>query len=130
MNASALVLMMIAHLGQPHTIDRALDRALELANVASDIASTDATETEAAELVAICIHESRCTPHAVGDGGAPGGAFQVRGRDISAIGALAKLRWSERLCGPGGLAPYAGGRRCGDVPEVVASLLDPTIPRR
>ena len=124
MSTLSLVLMLLAHLGHPKTIER----AVELANVAADIASTDASDNEAALLVAICLHESNCHREAIGDGGKSRGAWQVRGRDVSAAGALAKVRWSMRVCG--NLAPYAGARRCGDVPDVVASLIDPTLPRR
>lgn len=105
-------------------------RLTELVTIAADIDSTDATEVEVEELVAICLHESRCHLRAVGDGGKSLGPWQVQGGGDSAAVALAKLRWSERICGVGGLAPYAGARRCGDVPWVVASLLDPTLPRR
>jgi len=126
MDTLSLLLMLLAHLGQP----RDLARAVELANVAADVASTDATEDEAAELVTACIHESRCHPTAIGDGGAARGAWQVHGRDADARGALARLRWSERACGVGDLSLFAGCRRCGACPAIVASLLDPSLPRR
>jgi hypothetical protein len=109
---------------------RNVERLRELVTIAADLESTDASDVETEELVAIEVHESRCHLNAVGDGGASKGPWQVQRGDPSAAGALAKLRWSESICGPGGLAPYAGARRCGDVPWVVASLLDPTIPRR
>jgi hypothetical protein len=73
-------------------------RLRELTTIAEDIASTDADETEAEVLVAICIHESRCHLRAVGRDGSIG-PWQVRGR-------------------------------CGSCPEIAASLIDPTLPRR
>jgi len=100
----------------------------ELAELAADVAATDATEAEAELLVAICVHESRCRPHAVGDGGLSRGAWQVRGRDVSASAALARVRWSMAACGD--LSLYAGFGRCGGDPAVLASLMDPTLPRR
>ena len=109
---------------------RNVGRLTELVTIASDVASTDASDVEAEELVAICIHESRCHLGAIGDGGKSRGPWQVQGGRHDARGALDRLRWSEGLCGPGGLAPYAGARRCGEIPWVVASLLDPTIKRR
>jgi hypothetical protein len=111
-----------------HPDPRNVKRLAELTEVARQVAVTDASDEEAELLVAICIHESRCHLSAVGDGGKSIGAWQVQGGDPSAVGALAKLRWSLSLCG--NLAPYAGGKRCGDVPWVVASLADPSLPRR
>lgn len=104
------------------------ERVEELAGIAADIASTDASEEEARLLVAICVHESRCHTKAVGDGGLSRGAWQVRGRDVGAAGALAKVRWSKAICGD--LSAYAGCGRCGSCPEVVKSLGDPGVPRR
>lgn len=126
MNPTSLVLMLVAHLGQPHD----LARAIELSNLAVEVAETGATDDEAAELVAACIHESRCHTKAIGDGGQARGAWQVHGRDASATEALRRLRWSERACGVGDLSLFAGCGRCGACPEIVASLLDPTLPRR
>lgn len=103
-------------------------RAIELANVAADIASTDASESEALTLVTTCVHESRCHTNAVGDHGAARGAWQVHGRDVGARAALARVRWSVRACGD--LSLFAGFGRCGGDPAVLASLLDPALPRR
>lgn len=103
-------------------------RTEELAAIAWDVASTDATEEEGLLLAKIAIHESRAHLHAVGDGGLSRGAWQVRGRDVGAAGALAKVRWSRRLCAD--LSAYAGCGRCGSCPEIVASLGDPALPRR
>ena len=109
----------------PHNVGR----LTELVAIAADVASTDATEVEAEELSAICVHESRCHLAAIGDGGKSLGPWQVQGGRHDAAGALARLRWSVGICGVGGLALYAGARHCGDVPRVVRSLLDPTIAR-
>lgn len=103
-------------------------RLTELSEIAKDIASTDATETEAETLVAICLHESRCHLKAVGDGGKSKGPWQVQQGDPSAATALSKVRWSMTLCG--NLAAYAGAKYCNAVPWTVQSLLDPTLPRR
>ena len=107
---------------------RTADRVEELVSIAADVADTDATEGEARLLASIAVHESRATVRAVGDGGLSRGAWQVRGRDVSAAGALAKVRWSYRLCAD--LSAYAGCGRCGSCPAIVASLVDPTLPRR
>jgi hypothetical protein len=123
----SLVLMLVSALGQHD----AHSRPVELANVAAEIAATDATDDEAAELVTACVHESRCHAGAVGDGGQARGAWQVHGRDASAAEALRRIRWSERVCGgPGHLELFAGCGACGRCPEIVASLLDPSLPRR
>jgi hypothetical protein len=124
MKTLALVLMLLSHFGRPRT----LERAVELANVSALIAATDATETEAATLVAIAIHESRASLRAVGDGGSARGAWQVRGSDASVEQALRLVRWSVATCGD--LSLYAGCGGCGRCPEIAASLLDPTLPRR
>ncbi len=96
----------------------------------SNVAPLDMVRhNELAELlVAICLHESRCHPGAVGDGGKSRGAWQVRGRDVSASAALARVRWSVAACGD--LSLYAGFGRCGGDKAVLASLMDPTLPRR
>ena len=103
-------------------------RVEELAAIAADIASTDATDEEAELLVDICIHESRCSLKAVGDGGRARGAWQVRGKDASAAEALRRVRWSYAICGD--LSAYAGCGRCGSCPNIVKSLGDPSLPRR
>lgn len=108
-------------------------RSEELVEIATDIAGTDATEGEARLLVSICVHESRCSLKAVGDGGSAKGAWQVhsaRGgaEDVGAAAALAKVRWSYAICGD--LSAYAGCGRCGACPEIVRSLVDPKIPRK
>jgi hypothetical protein len=108
----------------PHTAVR-ID---ELASIAMEITETDATEDEGFLLVGICIHESRCTRGAIGDGGRSRGAWQVRGRDVGAAAALAKVRWSYGVCGD--LSLYAGCGRCGSCPDIVQSLEDPTLPRK
>jgi len=129
MTTLAILYLLLTHLGHPKTIAR----AVELANVAADIAGTDATEDEAAELAMIAIHESRAHRAAVNDrdhGGRRVGAWQTGGDDPSAEAALRLLRWSERACGKGDASLYAGCGRCGACPEIVASLLDPTLPRR
>jgi len=100
----------------------------DLSLIAQDIASTDATFEEAETLVAICKHESECRTKAVGDGGLSRGAFQVRGKDASAKAALSAMRWSMRACKD--LSLYAGFGRCGGDPATLASLVDPTLPRR
>jgi hypothetical protein len=108
----------------PHTAVR-ID---ELASIAMEITETGATEDEGLLLVGICIHESRCTRGAIGDGGLSRGAWQVRGRDVGASAALAKVRWSYGVCGD--LSLYAGCGRCGSCPDIVRSLEDPTLPRK
>lgn len=118
-----IALFLLLHLGQPRSIRRAID----LANVAADIASTDASESEAEALAAIAIHESRATWHVTGDHGQAFGPFQVRGPDASAREALRLLRWSTGVCGDTSL--YAGCGRCGACPAIAASLVDPTLPR-
>ena len=101
----------------------------ELANIAADVASTDATTDEAELLVAICVHESHCHLRAVGDGGRARGPWQIHGRDTSAAAALARIRWSMAACG--NLSIYAGCGRCGACPDgLLDSLMDPTLPRR
>ena len=124
MKTLALVLLLLSHLGRPRT----LERAVELANVATLIAVTDADEDEARALATIAIHESRASLRAVGDGGSAHGPWQVRGPDASADRALYLVRWSVAACGD--LSLYAGCGGCGRCPEIVASLLDPTLPRR
>ena len=108
------------------------DRVEELVELAQDVASTDATEEEAVVLVNICVHESRCSARAVGDGGRSRGAWQVRAArgvvGTGAAAALAKVRWSRKICGD--LSAYAGCGRCGSCPDVVRSLMDPKLPRR
>jgi len=104
-----------------HTPDRA--------NIAADIASTDADEREADILTSIALHESDGHWNAIGDGGAAHGAWQVHG-DPSAAEALRRLRHSEAVCGRWDLTLYAGCGTCGSCPETVASLLDPMRPRR
>jgi hypothetical protein len=118
-----VVHFLLQYLGAPHS----MGRAIELANVAADIASTDATESEAELLAAICIHESRCHVAAVGDGGRARGPWQVHGRDGSAREALSRVRWSYQGCGD--LSLFAGFGRCGGRPEVLESLIDPSRPR-
>ncbi len=101
----------------------------ELATLAADVASTDATTDEAELLVAICVHESHCHLRAVGDGGRARGPWQIHGRDTSAAAALARIRWSMAACG--NLSFYAGCGRCGACPDgLLDSLMDPTLPRR
>jgi hypothetical protein len=103
-------------------------RLSQLVTVAADIASTDASVEEAELLAAIAIHESMVVPGAKGDGGKAIGAFQVRGKDGSAREALRRVRWSYAVCHD--LSAYSGCGRCGSCPEIVASLQDPTLPRR
>ena len=103
-------------------------RLAELSAIAADVASTDADETEGELLVAVCVHESRCRAHAVGDSGAARGPWQVHGRDVSAREALSRLRWSLRACHD--LSLFAGYGRCGGDGAVLESLMDPTLPRR
>ena len=111
----------------PNPVD--VGRLQELASVAADVATTDASDVEAEELVAVAIHESNVHPRAVGDGGRARGAWQVHGRDASAREALSRLRWSERACHD--LSLFAGCGGCGRCPDgLLASLLDPTAPRR
>jgi hypothetical protein len=111
-----------------HPDPRNVRRLTELERVAIEIASTDASEAEAELLAAICLHESRCHTHAVGDGGKAYGAWQVRGGPPTAVEALRRVRWSWQACGD--LSLYAGCGWCGRCPEVVASLQDPTLARR
>jgi hypothetical protein len=111
-----------------HPDPRNTRRLAELELVALDIASTDASEEEAEVLVSVCLHESRCHLRARGDGGHALGPWQIHGPDPSAAEALRRLRWSWGACGD--LSLYAGCGRCGACPDVVASLLDPTLPRR
>ena len=103
-------------------------RLTELAQVAADIASTDATQDEARMLAAIAVHESNARPAAVGDGGHSRGAFQVWDGPPTAREALKRLRGSLEACGTAEL--YAGCKRCGGCPRIAASLVDPSIPRR
>jgi hypothetical protein len=110
-----------------HPDPRSLRRLTDLETVALDIASTDATAEEAETLVAVCVHESGCRPRAVGSDGSVG-AFQIRKGPGTAAEALRRLRWSASVCGD--LSLYAGCGRCGACPEIVASLVDPTLPRR
>lgn len=124
MSIVSIVLMLCHWLGVASTPER----AVELGNVAILIASTDADADEAALLAAVCIHESRCALGAIGDGGLSRGAWQVRGRDASVTAALRNLRRSRRICGD--LTLYAGCGNCGSCPEIVASLQDPSLPRR
>lgn len=105
-----------------------IPRLTELATIASDIGAATTDETDAEVLVAECVHESGCRLHAVGDGGAARGPWQIHGRDLSAREALARTRWSMRACGD--LSLFAGFGRCGGDPAVLSSLLDPTLPRR
>jgi hypothetical protein len=129
MTVIALVLMLVHALGErdAHT------RPVELANIAAEIAATDATDDEAAELVTACVHETGCRYGVESrDGRGAKGPWQVEGsRDVSAKEALRRIRWSERVCGgPGHLELFAGCGACGRCPEIVASLLDPSLPRR
>ena len=104
-------------------------RLKELAAIAVEIARTDATETEAEELVAICIHESGCRTRAKGRDGSVG-AWQIHppAKAYDAAEALARVRWSVDTCGD--LSLYAGCGRCGTCPAIVESLVNPTLPRR
>lgn len=119
-NRALLVILLYVH---PHS----WGRVSEIIDVAADIATTDATETEVDLLVAIAVHESRVTPSAKGLDGSVG-AFQVRGGPGTATEALRRVRWSYALCGD--LSAYAGCRVCGSCPEIVGSLEDPGLPRR
>jgi hypothetical protein len=107
------------------------ERLQELASIVQDVISTDATEDEAYELLAVSIHETRAHVRAHGRDGSRG-AFQVRppAASYGALEALRRLRWSERACGAGDLSLYAGCGQCGKCPEIVQSLLDPSLPRR
>lgn len=90
-------------------------RLQELATVAADVASTDATLEEARLLASIAVHESGVRPRAVGRGGERG-AFQIMppARSYGAREALRRLRLQ-------GLDGYAGcgSKRC---PELAAAL--------
>jgi hypothetical protein len=126
MTTLAILYLLLAHLGHPKTIER----AVEISNTAAKIAWTNADADEAAELATIAIHETGCVDHPAWDGSACFGEWQVCGERTDAGAALELLRWSERTCGKGDLSLYAGCGRCGACPEIVASLLDPTLPRR
>jgi hypothetical protein len=129
MNPTLAVHALICLLSWLHPSPTNVPRLRELTMIAADIGQTDATPEEAELLVAVCAHESNCHVRAVGDGGLSRGAWQVRGRDVSARSALAKLRWSMRACG--GLDIYAGCGGCGRCPAgLLESLVDPTLPRR
>jgi hypothetical protein len=115
-------------------------RLTELSVIARDVASTDASSEEAEELAAVCIHESGCVLGARGKDGSIG-PWQVRppAKSFGAGEALKRLRWSEGVCGKGDLSLYAGFGYCvghsaspeGDARRaVLASLLDPTLPRK
>ena len=122
----AVFAMLVAHLGMPAT----LTRSLELSTIATDIASAAADVDERITLVNVCVHESRCHLDAVGDHGAARGPWQVHAHRVDAAKAFEFVRWSYAVCGVGDLALFAGCGRCGSCPEISASLLDPSLPRR
>ncbi len=127
MSTLSIVLMLIAHLG----VASSPERAIEYANVATLVLEATDDADRAHELVAIAIHETGATWPT--DGGVDGddcGPWQVRGGGCSAADALALVQWSESVCGKGDLSLYAGCRQCGACPAIVASLMDPTLPRR
>ena len=128
MNPTIAAHALVCLLSWAHPRSNDAPRLRELADIAAQIGATDASEEESETLVAVAIHESNAHLRAVGDGGLSRGAWQVRGRDISARAALAKMRWSMRACGD--LSLYAGFGRCGGDPVVLTSLIDPTVPRR
>lgn len=95
-------------------LSRRTARLHELASIAADIASTDASESEARLLASIAVHESSARLHATGKIGEQG-PFQVLHGDPHAREALRRLRTQ-------GLQGYAGCTRpCPDLTRALAA---------
>lgn len=115
-----------------HPDPRNVKRLAELTEVAQQVAVTDASDEEAELLVAVCVHETGCVDHAAWDGSPCFGPWQVcrPSESFDARAALRLLRWSQGACVLGDLSLYAGCGGCNRCAAIVASLIDPTLPRR
>jgi len=103
-----------------HPDPRRVYRLAELSRIAASIARTDASDEEARTLAKVAIHESGAREDATGPLGEKG-PFQIMppGKPTAEV-ALARVRWSMEACSD--LSLYAGCRRCGACPALVAAL--------